>query len=117
MARKVVNRKELRAQAEAAEAIGRAKKEKAPKEKASKEKVAKEKKPKAEKPPKTAAKKTSRKKVVKDVRMKAYWGVFNQTMKRLAMFEYADKRAAQKKAAELGGNHFVQLIKEAITEA
>jgi hypothetical protein len=37
-------------------------------------------------------------------------------MKRLAMFEYADKRAAEKKAAELGANHFVQLIKEPITE-
>ena len=110
MARKVVNRKELRAQVEAAEARGKAKKEKAPKEK----------KPKAEKPPKAPkapAKKASRKKVVKEVRMKAFWGVFNQTMKRLAMFEYADKRAAQKKAAELGGNHFVQLIKEPIVEA
>lgn len=110
MARKVVNRKELRAQVEAAEARGKVKKEKAPKEK----------KPKAEKPPKVPkapAKKASRKKVVKEVRMKAFWGVFNQTMKRLAMFEYADKRAAQKKAAELGGNHFVQLIKEPIVEA
>ncbi len=107
MARKVVNRKELRAQVEAAEARGKAKKEKAPKEK----------KPKAEKPPKAPAKKASRKKVVKEVRMKAFWGVFNQTMKRLAMFEYADKRAAQKKASDLGGNHFVQLIKEPIVEA
>lgn len=107
MARKVVNRKELRAQAEAAEAREKVKKEKTPKEK----------KPKAEKPPKAPAKKASRKKVVKEVRMKAFWGVFNQTMKRLAMFEYADKRAAQKKAAELGGTHFVQLIKEPIVEA
>jgi hypothetical protein len=32
------------------------------------------------------------------------------------MFEYADKRAAEKKAAELGANHFIQLIKEAISE-
>jgi hypothetical protein len=112
MARKVVNRKELRAQADAAEAAAKSKKEKP-----AKDKPAKEKKAKAEKAPKPAAKKPSRKKVVKDVRMKAYWGVFNQTMKRLAMFEYADKRAAQKKAAELGGNHFVQLVKEAIVEA
>lgn len=104
MARKVVNRKELRAQAEAAEAREAA----APKAKA--------KKAKAEKAPKAAAKRPSRKKVVKDVRMKAYWGVFSQTMKRLAMFEYADKRAAQKKAAELGNNHFVGLVKEPITE-
>ena len=110
MARKVVNRKELRAQAEAAEARGKTKK-------AAKEKPAKEKKEKAAKEPKkAAAKRPSRKKVAKEVRMKAYWGVFNQGMKRLAMFEYADKRAAEKKAAELGANHFVQLVKEAITE-
>jgi len=52
--------------------------------------------------------------------MKAYWGVFNQGMKRLALFEYADKKAAEKKAAELVGSsrshHFIQLIKEAISE-
>jgi hypothetical protein len=111
MARKVVNRKELRAQADAAEAAAKSKKEKP-----AKDKPAKEKKAKAEKAPKPAAKKPSRKKVVKDVRMKAYWGVFNQAMKRLAMFEYADKKAAEKKAAELGANHFIQLVKEAITE-
>ena len=111
MARKVVNRKELRAQADAAEARGKtAKKEKPVKEK-------KEKKEKAVKEKKVAAKKTTRKKVVKETRMKAYWGVFNQAMKKLVTFEYADKRAAEKKASDLGHNHFVQLIKEPITEA
>lgn len=107
MARKVVNRKELRAQADAAEARAKT---------AKKEKPAKEKKEKAVKEKKPAAKKASRKKVAKEVRMKAYWGVFNQTMKKLVTFEYADKRAAEKKAADLGPNHFVQLIKEAISE-
>ena len=111
MARKVVNRKELRAQADAAEARGKtAKKEKPVKEK-------KEKKEKAVKEKKVAAKKPARKKVVKETRMKAYWGVFNQAMKKLVTFEYADKRAAEKKASDLGSNHFVQLIKEPITEA
>ncbi|MGB8854138.1 MAG: hypothetical protein WCC69_11290 [Pirellulales bacterium] len=111
MARKVVNRKELRAQADAAEARGKtAKKEKPVKEK-------KEKKEKAVKEKKVAAKKPARKKVVKETRMKAYWGVFNQAMKKLVTFEYADKRAAEKKASDLGPNHFVQLIKEPITEA
>jgi hypothetical protein len=38
-------------------------------------------------------------------------------MKKLVTFEYADKRAAEKKAADLGPNHFVQLIKEPITDA
>jgi len=95
MARKVVNRKELRAQADAAEARGKTKagsKEKAPK--AAKEKKAKE-------PKKAAEKKPARKKVAKEARMKAYWGVFNSGMKRLALFEYADKKAAEKKVQEL----------------
>jgi hypothetical protein len=52
--------------------------------------------------------------------MKACWGVFNQAMKRLALFEYSDRKAADKKAAELmqssRSSHFVQLVKEAITE-
>jgi hypothetical protein len=116
MARKVVNRKELRAQADAAEARGKTKagsKEKAAKEKAPKEKKAKE-------PKKAGEKKPSRKKVAKEVRMKAYWGVFNSGMKRLALFEYADKKAAEKKVQELIGSsrahHFVQLVKEAISE-
>ena len=92
MARKVVNRKELRAQAEAAEARGKTAK-------------------KAEKPAKE-----KKEKAVKEARMKAYWGVFNPAMKRLAMFEYADKKAAEKKAAELGATHFIQLVKEPIAE-
>ena len=115
MARKTVNRKELRAQSDAAEArektAKKATKEKAPK--AKKEKAAKE-------PSKAPAKKPSRKKVAKEARMKAYWGVFNQGMKRLALFEYSDRKAAEKKAAELmassRASHFIQLVKEAITE-
>jgi hypothetical protein len=114
MARKVVNRKELRAQNDAAEA--REKTKKSPKEKAAK--TPKAKKEKVAKDPK--AKKPSRKKTAKEARMKAYWGVYNQGMKRLAMFEYSDKKAAEKKAADLMAssrtNHFIQLVKEAITE-
>jgi hypothetical protein len=116
MARKTVNRKELRAQNDAAEA-----REKKKPSKEAKEKPAKAKKEKAVKEPKEkAAKKPSRKKVAKEARMKAYWGVYNQAMKRLAMFEYADKKAAEKKAADLAASsrttHFIQLVKEAITE-
>jgi hypothetical protein len=114
MARKVVNRKELRAQNDAAEARDKTKK-------STKEKTPKAKKEKAVKAPgKVAAKKPSRKKTAKEVRMKAYWGVYNQGMKRLAMFEYSDKKAAEKKAADLMAssrtNHFIQLVKEALTE-
>jgi len=117
MARKVVNRKELRAQNDAAEA--REKTKKSPKEKAAKTPKAKKEKV-AKDPSKVAAKKPSRKKTAKEARMKAYWGVYNQGMKRLAMFEYSDKKAAEKKAADLIAssrtNHFIQLVKEPITE-
>jgi hypothetical protein len=121
MAKRTVNRKELRAQNDAAEA--REKSKGAKPAKAKKEKAAKE--PKKEKPAKAekkvaekggTAKKASRKKTAKEVRMKAFWGVFNQGMKKLVTFEYADKRAAEKKASDLGPNHFIQLVKEAITE-
>jgi len=130
MARKTVNRKELRAQVEAAEARGTKKAVKKATKKAAKKatkKAAKTaKKAAGEKPDKkvaakkTAAKRTTKKKVAKETRMKAYWGVFNQSMKRLLIFEYADKRAAEKKAKDLSETqrnpHIVQLVKEPITE-
>jgi len=117
MAKRTVNRKELRAQNDAAEAREKAKGAKEKPAKPKKEKAVKEKKEKAVKEPKKAGeKKASRKKTPKETRMKAFWGVFNQGMKKLVTFEYADKRAAEKKASELGPNHFIQLVKEAITE-
>jgi hypothetical protein len=55
------------------------------------------------------------------VRLKAFWGVFNQMMKRVHLFEYSERRQADKKAAELSGSskspHFVQLVKEVIRDA
>ena len=102
MARKTVSIKEKRAEAEAAEAAEKA----APKKK---KKAAKK---------KTARK--SRAKAAKEVRLKAYWGVFNQSMKRVALFEYADKDVATKKAEALSKSqkspHFVQPVKEEIAE-
>jgi hypothetical protein len=115
MARKTVSIKAKRAEAEAAEARGTtAKKTK----KSAADKPAKVKKEKAVKVPKE--KKPPRRKVAKEVRMKAYWGVFTQSWKRVAMFEYADKKAAEKKAGELiassKAHHIVQLVKEPIAE-
>ncbi|MBM4020743.1 MAG: hypothetical protein FJ284_00575 [Planctomycetes bacterium] len=115
MARKTKSIKEMRAQVEAAEARDKdAKKSKKPAAKGTK---AKKEKPAAE-AKKPAAKKPSRRKVAKDVRLKAFWGVFTQAMKRVAMFEYADKKAADKKAEELAASsrvhHFVSLVKEPI---
>ena len=99
MARKVVNRKELRAEAEAAEA-----QEAGPKKKAAKKK----------------AKRKSRKKADAVVRMKLFWGVFNQSMKRVALYDFSQKKEAEKKAADLSKSgkspHFVQKVKEVIEE-
>ena len=108
MARKVLNRKELRAEAEAAAksattpeaAEGADKKKKAVAEK---------------KPP---AKRKSRAKSTEPARMMLYWGVFNQSLKRVAKYDFTQRRQAEAKAAELsaGGKspHFVQKVKEPV---
>ncbi len=96
MARKVVNRKELRAEAEAAE-------------KATKKKSAKK---------KTPVKRKTRKKADAVVRLKLLWGVFNQSMKRVALYDYSQKKEADKRATDLSKSgkspHFVQKVKEVI---
>jgi len=101
MARKVVNRKVLREEAEAAaEAEGAtktAKKKKTP-----------------------VKRKTRAKKQDKVIRMKIFWGVFNQSLKRVALYEFNQKKQAEKKASDLSTSqktpHFVQKVKEEITE-
>ncbi len=109
MARKVLNRKELREESEAAERAA-PKKKKAVK-KAKSDSTTTKKKP---------AKRKSRAKAAKEVRLKAFWGVFNQSMKRVALFEYSQRRQAEKKANELTASgkspHFVQPVKEVIEE-
>jgi hypothetical protein len=64
---------------------------------------------------KKAAKRT---RAAKEVRLKAYWGVFNQSLRRVALFEFNQRKQAQKKADELTKNgkspHFVQPVKEII---
>ena len=98
MARKVGNRKELRGENEAAEQAGTTKK----------------------KAKKKAAKRASRAKSVADVRMKLFWGVFNQSLKRVALYDFSQKKQAEKKATELSKSgkspHFVQKVKEVIEE-
>lgn len=98
MARKVVSRKGLRAEAEAVEAAEKA----APKKK------------------KAPAKRKKKATVAKEVRLKAFWGVFNQSLKRVALFEYSQKKHADKKAKELTDKgkspHFVKPVKEVIEE-
>ena len=104
MARKVLNRKELRQASEAAER-GQTDASKGEGEATTK---------------KAPVKRKTRAKVVKEVRLKAFWGVFNQSLKRVALFEYSERGKADKKAAEMTASqktpHFVQQVKEAITE-
>ncbi len=100
MARKILNRKELREESDAAERAA------------------------VKTPATTAKRKTvkrkSRAKVVKEVRLKAFWGVFNQSLRRIALFEYAQRKEADTKAKDLSVSqktpHFVQIIKEVIVE-
>jgi hypothetical protein len=100
MARKILNRKELRAENDSAERA-----------EGDQPAVAKKKAP---------VKRKTRAKVAKEVRLKAFWGVFNQSLKRIAVFDYSKRGEADKKAADLSENqktpHFVQLVKEVIEE-
>src|SRR3954470_22007486 len=109
MARKVVNRKELRAEAEAAEALkaaGGGEGAEGGKKKAKEKKA--------------PVKRKSRSKSAEPERRRLFWGVFNQSAKRVALFDFSQKKAADAKAAELTGGgknqHFVMKVKEAISE-
>ena len=100
MARKVVSRKAKLAEVDAAERVG--------------QEGAEEQRPDEKEP----VKRKSRAKTAKVIRLKAFWGVFNQTLKRVALFEYPERKKAEKMAAELtaGGKspHFVQLVKDVV---
>lgn len=102
MARKKKSRKDLRAEAEAVEALEKEGGTKKKKKKAAKKK----------------AKRKSRKKADAIVRMKLFWGVFNQSMKRVALYDFSQKKEAEKKASDLSKKspHFVQKVKEVIEE-
>lgn len=106
MARKVLNRKELREESDAAERQQAASGDAAPAEKTVKKKA--------------APRKARAKKVAAEVRLKAFWGVFNQSMRRIAVFEYNQRKQAQEKAEALSESqktpHFVQLVKEVIEQ-
>jgi len=105
MAKKTAKKKAPAKKAAAKKADSTTKKAKTTK-KAAKAKDAPEKKKKKAAPKKRATR------AVKEIRLKAYWGVFNQ------LFEFNERKLADKKAADLGKNgkppHFVQPVKEAI---
>ncbi len=104
MARKIVNRKEKRAELEAAERSG----------------VAAEKTEKKTAKDSKAPKKPRATKRVVETRVRLFWGVFNQSMKRVALYEFNQKKQADKKAEDLTKSaktqHFVQRVKEAIQD-
>lgn len=127
MARKIVNRLELRRESDAAEARQEDEQEVENEEEGEEEEEGdedgegkpKKKKAKAAKPKKEPAKRKSRA-AAKEVRHKAFWAVYNQSMKRVATFEHSERKQADKKAEELTASqkspHWVQAYKEAISE-
>lgn len=66
---------------------------------------------------KKAAPKTKRAKAKTESRTRIYWAVFNQNLKRVAVFEFDQKGEAEKRAAKLtsssGEDHFIQKLKVA----
>jgi hypothetical protein len=107
MARRIVNRRELREQAEQAAAIADEKSAIAPETAAAKKSSA------SVKPRKPRAKKTL-------LRQRARWGVFDPAMKQVAIFDFNQRAAADQKVADLNarnkGEHFLQIVKDAMPE-
>ena len=124
MARKVAKKKVTKKKAAAPKkATKKATKKKATKKKATKKKVAKKKVTKAADKDKPANKKKTtrrKKKAPEEIRLKATWGVFSQTLKQVASFEYHQKKQALDKSAALSKSgkppHFVRVVKEPIEE-
>ncbi len=110
MARKVVNRKELREEVEAAERAGLTNK---------KTKAAKA--PKAAKATKAPTKRKSRAKVTVEARRKLCWMVCNQSGKPVATFEFHQREDAEKKALALSQSgkspHYIERKRVPIEEA
>jgi hypothetical protein len=111
MAGRILNRRELRKQAEQAEQAGppAAEGASAPLATPPPEKKAR----KAPAPRKPRAKKTP-------PRMRARWGVFDGSMHQVAIFDYNQRAAADTKLADLlakkKGIHFLQLVKDQMPE-
>jgi hypothetical protein len=120
MARKPLNRLDLRRQREAAEPLDPMEDEADEAAEEVEEEAVVEKKPKkkAKAPPKSRAKSARSSKPA--ARMRIVWVVLNDAFKPVGTFDYADKEAADARAAELTakgkGTHFVQRTKEAMAE-
>jgi hypothetical protein len=110
MARNILNRKDLGKQSEAPEGSV----------KGAEQPPAEDSAPQEAQPTKLLKPTKRSKKADKEVRLKAFWGVFNQNLRRVALFEYSERKQADKKAEELTQStkipHFVQLVKEVIQD-
>jgi hypothetical protein len=108
MARRILNRRELREESDTLERSGAG------------EALDQLVKTDAQKPQKKAAKRKPRTKVAKEVRLKAFWGVFSQSLSQVAQYEYSEREDALRRAKELTESkkspHFVQLVKKVIEE-
>src|SRR5438132_1260915 len=141
MARRILNRKDLRADFEAAERSKGEEEETEEEEEAGDEdeeegevdeeagesegeeldeEEAPKKKKKPAKEPKPKAKAKPRSRAAKITRMKVVWGVFNNSNQRVAVYEYPKRKEADDHAARLTADkkstHFVQPVKEPIEE-
>ena len=135
MAKRILNRKELRADYDAAErrtqdedeegeeeeeAEGDEEEEEAEAEEEAGEEEPEEEAPAPKKPArKKAAKATpakSRSRSAKSVRMRVVWGVFNNSHQCVATYEYPKRKDAEEHAAKLTADkkstHFIQPVKE-----
>lgn len=109
MARRTLNRMELRRAAESAGTTADVKDDAG----TSATPSAKAPKPKTSKPRKTAKSKAP-------VRMRVRWAVVNDSLKQVAIFDYPQRTEAEQKAADLiekgKGHHFVRGVKEPMPE-
>ena len=135
MARRVLNRRELRADYDAAERRKQdddeleeggeeeedeSEEEASGEEEAGEEEEEVEEAPKKKKAPPKEPKPKTRSRASKVTRMKVVWGVFNNSNQRVATFDYPKRKEADEKAAQLTADkkstHFVQPVKEPIEE-
>ena len=107
MAGRILNRRELRQQNDAAEQSS-----------AADNPAASTKKPRARKSVTAATRKPRKKK--EPTRFRACWGVFDAGMKRHALFDYNQRAEADQKVADLqakkNGEFFLQIVKEPMPE-
>ncbi len=112
MAGRTLNRRVLREQADQAEQLATVDAD-APSAAAPRAKKARAKAGAAPKVRKPRAKKAPQ-------RMRARWGVFDGSMKQVAVFDYCERAAADEKLADLltkkKGGHFLQIVREAMPE-